>query len=746
MTPALHIRTSSPTQTSPSVPSPSKPHHTASRLRNLFTPHKSATFAVTITVHSVQNVPQVRGFFSVGWKFRDGEGNGRAKVEVNPSVNNGDTAVLSTKPPLPLPRNLVGKRRSLDTVSSGASSASRLSIDSTSIPPTSPNSVGSFASTTGGFTPIVGGASGRGKKSSLESSQMNEGSVISAASESPEASVVSSRRTSISGDGSLIPSGGRVQGDSSNAAVVDLTEMPHSSHPHSPTAPHPPSHLTVPIQHSRSTNPKTHSMHKLSASSLRRTFSKDRQSSTASHATETSSVVDSLYVPANTITERQGCTPIAELRNHSCEWGATVTHLVRMKIHPLGTHITPHTRPPFPDTPPLGILGAGARSESGLKLKVWQHIRPPTRHEMQRPERGSMKHRANGRAEDSYEFGGMNLDLAEFVGEEGKRVTRRYLLTERAKTNATIKIWGMRISSVTSDVSSMSATAAPSRNPSASNLRDLDCSLNIITDRPAPAMRLKKPPEEHLLQPPPEVTKSSTASKHKYHIKQPDAQEEARLRPSLNVSGNRTEASRNHTSTAERAYNGATDGEGTHEDKHQPESQSGPSAHQPQNPKRHGRTGKHKHHPHHVADPDTAPERIIEALFNPKPSNIWTPFTYVVDSEFPSSDSRTERPSGVETATPQRERRKSERQSEMHKFGIFGSPLTASTTMTTTTTDSDSDVSRTSVGTNHDLREGERRRRSALRRKGQPVGKARQPVGEIQRSFFKRLGAEHNAQ
>jgi hypothetical protein len=74
-----------------------------------------------------------------------------------------------------------------------------------------------------------------------------------------------------------------------------------------------------------------------------------------------------------------------------------------------------------------------------------------------------MKHRGNGRTEDSYEFGGMNLDLAEFVGEEIRRagtaaavgptvvpgvgpsigmggVTRRYLLTERAKTNATIKV------------------------------------------------------------------------------------------------------------------------------------------------------------------------------------------------------------------------------------------------------------------------------------------------------------------
>ncbi|KAJ9118343.1 hypothetical protein QFC22_004259 [Naganishia vaughanmartiniae] len=261
-----------------------------------------------------------------------------------------------------------------------------------------------------------------------------------------------------------------------------------------------------------------------------------------------------------------------------------------------------------------------------------------------------------------------------------------------------------------------------------------------VTDRTAPAMRLKKPPEEHLLRPPEEVTKSSTASKHKYHIKQPGAAVDDRLKPSLSVFGDRPEASRNNASMPETGYSGAADREHRSEEKHRPELQHHSSSHHHQQPKRHGRTGKHKHHPHHVADPDTAPERIIEALFNPKPSDVWTPFTYVVDSGFPSSDSRTERPSGVETATPQRERRKSERQTNIHKLGVPGSPLTASTTMTT---DSDSDISRTSGGTDHELRERERRRRSALRRKGKPISKTRQPVGEIQRSFFKRLGTQH---
>lgn len=229
-----------------------------------------------------------------------------------------------------------------------------------------------------------------------------------------------------------------------------------------------PSHLTVPIQHSRATRRQANLLHRASNASLRASAD---QAASGSHVAAPL-LVDSINVPANTVSEREGCTPIAQLNNHSCEWGCTVTQLVRIKIHPLSLHHqTRTTRPPFPDTPPLGILGAGPRSESGLKLKVWQHIRPPTSQETHNVERGSMKHRANGRTEDSYEFGGISLDLAEFVGEEIRRatvtgavtaaatavaapavlpavdtalgmggITRRYLLTEKAKTNATLKV------------------------------------------------------------------------------------------------------------------------------------------------------------------------------------------------------------------------------------------------------------------------------------------------------------------
>lgn len=288
---------------------------------------------------------------------------------------------------------------------------------------------------------------------------------------SSAASIASSRRTSdTSTEVPLTYLTGKREDEEDEEAGVHDGPSRLQEHIKAPVIP---SHLTVPIQHSRATRRQANSMQKASHSSLR---SSAEQDASASHV-PSPLLVDSISVPANTISERQGCTPIAQLNNHSCEWGCTVTQLVRIKIHPLPLHHhhTRTTRPPLPDTPPLGILGAGPHSESGLKLKVWQHIRPPTSEETHNVERGSMKHRANGRTEDSYEFGGISLDLAEFVGEELRRstiagavtaaaaavavpavlpavdtalgmggITRRYLLTEKAKTNATLKVSYLR--------------------------------------------------------------------------------------------------------------------------------------------------------------------------------------------------------------------------------------------------------------------------------------------------------------
>ncbi|KAJ9101642.1 hypothetical protein QFC20_005173 [Naganishia adeliensis] len=107
----LHLHTAQERRAASTVPPPSQSHHVIapSRLRNLFTPNKSATFAVTVTIHSIQNVPQVQGSFSVGWKFRDAERRGKAKVDV--------------KGPLPFPHEKKQERHSLDDADSHVNSA-----------------------------------------------------------------------------------------------------------------------------------------------------------------------------------------------------------------------------------------------------------------------------------------------------------------------------------------------------------------------------------------------------------------------------------------------------------------------------------------------------------------------------------------------------------------------------------------------------------------------------------------------
>ncbi|GHJ87974.1 hypothetical protein NliqN6_4376 [Naganishia liquefaciens] len=851
----LHLHTAAESRSSSTVPSPSQSshHHSrmASRLRNLFTPNRSATFAVTVTIHSVQNVPQVQGYFSVGWKFRDGEGGGRAKVDVKPAdVMNDLPANLPDKPPLPIPRNLVTERRSLDTTDSRESSAasSTTTIDDLGGGLVSPISAGSVSSmsTTGMLSPIGAPGSHGTPAAPSESKKKFTGSagaraalpaMTSSLPGSAPTSMSSSRQTSKTSAEGL----GALQDISTTANhPEDLGESSrysvHSSDygiEYDPAfTPGPqPDRLTVPIQHSRSTRRQASSMHKASSSSLRSNAHSIEKETSPSHAA-LPLLVDSISVPVNTVSERRGCTPIAQLHNHSCEWGCTVTQLVRMKVHSLsGHHHARTTQPPLPDTPPLGILGAGSDSESGLKLTVWQHIRPPTIEETRTVERGSMKHRANGRGDDSYEFGGMNLDLAEFVGEEIRRagtaaavgptvvpgvgpsvgmggVTRRYLLTERAKTNATLKLTidikqvagetnyvapilqkrhivsaladfgdeepivdshhqltGLHLThSNASSNSGMSALSTKSRTSSLSNLRLTSTTTNSTTCSLAPERmpcspmtRLKQLPEQHLLKPLSETTKSSSVKRKTEagtstkgtHLKQADSPE------GIDPHGREERNGNLDSSDTTKPHHGKTGLTASPSDSTahlQPES----SHHRRHSRKSHSaRLRRHQHHPHHTADPETTPECIVEAVFNPKPSNVYTPFTYVV-APGGRSVRGTDGKQPKSPVLPEDKLRSHDKVADHMDVSL----ISANTTMTSTTNpaesaDEGSDTSAVDLKVNWIETESlqpharEQARWNAAqgvweRRRGRGYGKMRtmprRAVNDIERPFFKRLG------
>lgn len=152
----------------------------------------------------------------------------------------------------------------------------------------------------------------------------------------------------------------------------------------------------------------------------------------------------SIEYPAASNMHRQGDTPIRPVRDNRVEWDLPVAQLVKIDVNSRsrggkrgsGASSPAPSRLPFHDsnleheesyTAP-GMLGAGPKSESGLKLQVFQY-----------PAGVSDEHSKKERLS----FGVCNLDLAEYACEEAKMgrggITRRYLL-KNARTNATIKV------------------------------------------------------------------------------------------------------------------------------------------------------------------------------------------------------------------------------------------------------------------------------------------------------------------
>jgi hypothetical protein len=270
--------------------------------------------------------------------------------------------------------------------------------------------------------------------------------------------------------------------------------------------------------------------------------------------------------------------------------------------------------------------------------------------------------------------------------------------------------------------------------------------------------RLKKLPEEHLLKPPSEVTKSSLSAGKGHKKATTTASNETRKHagtPSESekslfsqTGGNETvESSDTIRSTRSADGHGATRSEST---AHSP-SQKG-HAHRHSRKSISARAHRHQHHPHHSADPEATPERIAEAVFNPKPSNVYTPFTYVVEPTFNG-------------AIPGEGRRPKSLALSDSKYGsvredegnLDNCPTTASTATTHPPDSADEGSDATPTGphlkwagsTPQQPHAREQARWNAAegiweRRRGRGYGKMRtmprRRVGDIERPFFKRIG------
>lgn len=304
-----------------------------------------------------------------------------------------------------------------------------------------------------------------------------------------------------------------------------------------------------------------------------------------------------------------------------------------------------------------------------------------------------------------------------------------------------------------------------SRTPSFGNLRLTSTATNsttctLATERivPSPMTRLKKLPEEHLLKPPSEVTKSSLAAGKAHKKGTANAVKEIREHASTpsesekslrsQVGGNEAvESSDTIRSTKSTEGDPATRSESTVH----ASAQKG-HAHRHNRKSISARAHRHQHHPHHSADPEATPERIAEAVFNPKPSNVYTPFTYVVEPTFngaPRGEGR--RPRSLVLSD---EKYGSVRGDEDN---LNNCPTTASTATTNRPDSADEGSDATPTGphlkwagtTPQQPHAREQARWNAAegiweRRRGRGYGKMRtmprRRVGDIERPFFKRIG------
>jgi hypothetical protein len=251
--------------------------------------------------------------------------------------------------------------------------------------------------------------------------------------------------------------------------------------------------------------------------------------------------------------------------------------------------------------------------------------------------------------------------------------------------------------------------------------------------------RLQKPLEEHLLKPPVEVTKSSASKgrislgkRRETAVKEKD---ENRLGKASPGDGSYEKTGRDglesDAARGPKRDDDATSGTGR-QGRH----------HRHQRDKKHGH--RHQHHPHHSADLEGTPERLAEAFFNPTPSNVWTPFTYVPE-DLANQPVAGRSPRKRDPVTPEKRTVRSERVVTPGTDGV-------------TDTDEGTDGTAHPRGEFHDkttqdmqphVREGARWNAAEgawQRRRGRGYGKmrmgtVRRPVGEIAHPFFKRLAA-----
>ncbi|KAL7421336.1 hypothetical protein Q5752_004221 [Cryptotrichosporon argae] len=371
---------------------------------------------------------------------------------------------------------------------------------------------------------------------------------------------------------------------------------------------------------------------------------------------------------AKSSVHRKGVTPPSALRLHTVAFEFEVQHVIKVPLGkpvPLSGTATPSSSRPREPSPrkhgTAPILGAGPMSDSGLKLTILQVHKAgkedASGDESRRSEAARERERAKEREDLKSVYGWVDIDLAPFAGLGP--TTRKFLL-RNSKTNATIRItvqmhwvggeerWAappLHDGHHATGIKDLTGTEASDnvrsdlvqlhQSPSRSSGSDLSslsaqASTSNVSGRsgpsPAPSNNLSRNQSAISLVPPgPQQLGYKT---YEHHLKEePKSNGKANLHTYLTIPlGSRA---RSPSPSALSSTAGLSPGRSM-----SPGFSPG-----------HSRRPSHRHHTHHMRDsthhlhgrdPETEahghelpPEFVIEAIFNPRPAEMETPFTYL---------------------------------------------------------------------------------------------------------------------
>ncbi|WVO17553.1 hypothetical protein L204_105248 [Cryptococcus depauperatus] len=469
----------------------------ASKLKHMFENQKYAIFSVTVVLHEIGNVPQLQGNFAVGWKFKGKKPRGKDSLEMHTNNRVGPSPKRSL-PSLPSgdPSSSTLSVQTSDTGSSipypptprsnlNPANGRRMLNKSLSLPPAHEQRLQKKGSDPASLRQLLSHKDSGQALVELPVTMDDPEEYFNDSEESSSSSKTESRntstQTSIESSQSYRPPQVNVHRPSITSPSTPTLQNQNPQHNHltvpfsRSTQMTPPSAIQLPVSMRMGTTTSVSTL----LSSINPKDSNDpsakakRPASVATAHTSSSSNSGSSLVPyldppsrpgiphrvrsisgpgastdrdADLISSRRkGETPVRPLKQHACQWGFELHHMLKIPLEKPQERSRPQRESKL-------ILGDGPLSDSGIELVIYQYPVIPRRNsphnispsgssitQLTNTSSGSGLHNAQRKNSNKgpIMFGKVDVDLAPFAGKG--RMTRRFLL-KGSRTNATLKI------------------------------------------------------------------------------------------------------------------------------------------------------------------------------------------------------------------------------------------------------------------------------------------------------------------